>query len=43
MLEVKGIQNGIVIDHIKAGNGLKIFNKLLSEHIDTTSISIFSG
>lgn len=34
MLEVKGIQNGIVIDHIKAGNGLKIFNKLLSETIE---------
>ena len=28
MLEVKQIQNGIVIDHIKFGNGLKIFNKL---------------
>jgi len=28
MLEVKQIQDGIVIDHIKSGNGLKIFNKL---------------
>lgn len=28
MLEVKQIKNGIVIDHIKSGNGLKIFNKL---------------
>lgn len=28
MLEVKQIFNGIVIDHIKSGNGLKIFNKL---------------
>ncbi|SKC85795.1 aspartate carbamoyltransferase regulatory subunit [Maledivibacter halophilus] len=28
MLEVKQIENGIVIDHIKSGNGLKIFNKL---------------
>lgn len=28
MLEVRMIENGIVIDHIKAGNGLKIFNKL---------------
>ncbi|WP_432405067.1 aspartate carbamoyltransferase regulatory subunit [Wukongibacter sp. M2B1] len=28
MLEVKQIHNGIVIDHIKSGNGLKIFNKL---------------
>ncbi|MBE0449968.1 MAG: aspartate carbamoyltransferase regulatory subunit [Clostridia bacterium] len=30
MLEVKGIENGIVIDHMKAGNGLKIFNLLFS-------------
>ncbi len=28
MLEVKGIQNGIVLDHISAGKGLTIFNKL---------------
>jgi aspartate carbamoyltransferase regulatory subunit len=27
-VEVKSINNGIVIDHIKAGNGLKVFNKL---------------
>lgn len=31
MLEVKGIENGIVIDHINAGNGLKIFNLLFSD------------
>lgn len=31
MLEVKGIENGIVLDHITAGNGLKIFNLLFSE------------
>ncbi|MDN5352891.1 MAG: aspartate carbamoyltransferase regulatory subunit [Clostridiales bacterium] len=31
MLEVKGIENGIVLDHISAGNGLKIFNELFSE------------
>lgn len=30
MLEVKGIENGIVIDHIKSGNGLKVFNMLFS-------------
>lgn len=30
MLEVRGIENGIVLDHIKAGNGLIIFNKLFS-------------
>lgn len=28
MLEVRMIENGIVIDHIRAGNGIKIFNKL---------------
>lgn len=31
MLEVKGIENGIVLDHITAGNGLKIFNMLFTE------------
>ncbi len=31
MLEVKGIDNGIVIDHIKAGDGLKVFNTLFGE------------
>ena len=28
MLKVTGIQKGIVIDHIAAGNGIKIFEKL---------------
>lgn len=31
MLEVRGIATGIVIDHIKAGIGLKIFNKLFHD------------
>lgn len=31
MLEVKGIENGIVIDHMSAGNGLKVFNKLFAD------------
>lgn len=31
MLEVKSIKNGIVIDHIKAGNGLKIFSRLFTD------------
>lgn len=31
MLEVKGIENGLVIDHISAGNGLKIFNRLFAD------------
>lgn len=30
MLEVKSIKNGIVMDHIKAGNGLKIFSRLFA-------------
>lgn len=31
MLEVKGIENGVVIDHISVGNGLKIFNLLFAD------------
>ena len=34
MLEVKGIENGIVLDHITAGNGIKVFNKLFSAQTD---------
>ncbi|OJV62674.1 MAG: aspartate carbamoyltransferase regulatory subunit [Clostridiales bacterium 38-18] len=30
MLEVKGIDNGIVIDHIGSGKGIKIFNLLFA-------------
>ncbi|MCY6484430.1 aspartate carbamoyltransferase regulatory subunit [Clostridium aestuarii] len=28
MLNIDSIKNGVVIDHVKAGNGLKIFNYL---------------
>lgn len=35
MLEVTGISNGIVIDHIPAGDGLKIFNKLFDRTNET--------
>ncbi len=28
MLEITSIKNGIVIDHIEAGKGIKIFNYL---------------
>lgn len=31
MLEVKGIKNGIVLDHIRSGRGLIIFNKLFKD------------
>lgn len=34
MLEVKGIANGIVLDHIRAGLGLKVFNKIVNEKFD---------
>jgi len=34
MLEVKGIENGIVLDHITSGHGIKVFNKLFSEYTD---------
>ncbi|MEG2353059.1 MAG: aspartate carbamoyltransferase regulatory subunit [Clostridium sp.] len=34
MMEIKSIKKGIVIDHIKAGLGLKIFNYLGLEHVD---------
>ena len=28
MLEITSLKNGIVIDHVKAGNGIKIFELL---------------
>ncbi|WP_066502479.1 aspartate carbamoyltransferase regulatory subunit [Abyssisolibacter fermentans] len=34
MLTVNSIKNGIVIDHIKSGNGLKIFEKLNLTKVD---------
>ena len=34
MLEVNGIANGIVLDHMKAGLGLVVFNKLVEGKID---------
>ncbi len=42
MLEVKGIQNGIVLDHIKAGNGLKIFNKLISREVNVPVVLVMN-
>lgn len=35
MLEVKGIRNGVVLDHIKAGKGLEVFHLLKLNKIDT--------
>lgn len=37
MLEITSIKNGIVIDHIKAGNGVKIFNYL---KLDETNLNV---
>ena len=34
MLEITSLKNGIVIDHIKAGKGLKIFNLLALDNIE---------
>ena len=42
MLKVTGITQGIVIDHIKTGNGLKIFNKLRLDKLDTTVVLLMN-
>lgn len=42
MLEVKGIENGIVLDHIKAGNGLKVFNKLVDERFESPVVLVMN-
>lgn len=34
MLEITSLKNGIVIDHVKAGNGIKIFDLLELADID---------
>ncbi|MDD7306464.1 MAG: aspartate carbamoyltransferase regulatory subunit [Peptoniphilaceae bacterium] len=34
MLEITSLKNGIVIDHIKHGNGIKIFKELGLEELD---------
>lgn len=34
MLEITSLKNGIVIDHIKPGNGIKIFNQLGLENLE---------
>lgn len=34
MLNIDSIQNGIVIDHIKAGTGMKIYNLLNLDELD---------
>ncbi|AKA71757.1 MULTISPECIES: aspartate carbamoyltransferase regulatory subunit [Clostridium] len=34
MLTINSVRNGIVIDHIKAGHGIKIFNYLGLDNVD---------
>ncbi len=42
MLEVKQIKSGVVIDHISAGNGLKIFNKLKLNKTDNSVVLLMN-
>lgn len=42
MLKVPGITQGIVIDHIKTGNGLKIFNELNLHKLDTPVVLLMN-
>lgn len=42
MLKVTGITQGIVIDHITTGNGLKIFNKLRLDKLDTPVVLLMN-
>ncbi len=42
MLEVKGIENGIVLDHIKAGKGLDVFHMLNLDKVDESVVLIMN-
>jgi aspartate carbamoyltransferase regulatory subunit len=42
MLEVKGIENGVVLDHIKAGKGLEVFHLLKLNKIDTSVVLVMN-
>jgi aspartate carbamoyltransferase regulatory subunit len=42
MLKVNGIKNGIVIDHIPAGKGSKIFNKLFSKYVESPVVLLMN-
>ena len=42
MLEVKGIQNGIVLDHIKAGKGLEVFHMLNLNKVDESVVLVMN-
>lgn len=42
MLEVKGILNGVVLDHIKAGKGLEVFHMLKLNKIDAPVVLLMN-
>ncbi|MCH4890529.1 aspartate carbamoyltransferase regulatory subunit [Acidaminobacter sp. JC074] len=42
MLEVKGILNGVVLDHIKAGKGLEVFHMLGLDKIDEAVVLLMN-
>lgn len=42
MLEVKGILNGVVLDHIKAGKGLEVFHMLKLNKIDDSVVLLMN-
>lgn len=42
MLEVKGIENGVVLDHIKAGKGLEVFHMLKLNKVDTSVVLVMN-
>lgn len=42
MLKVTKISQGIVIDHIRTGNGLKIFNKLRLDKLNTPVVLLMN-
>lgn len=42
MLEVKGIENGIVLDHIKAGKGLEVFHMLKLNKVEQSVVLVMN-
>lgn len=42
MLEVKGIRNGVVLDHIKAGKGLEVFHMLKLNKVDASVVLLMN-
>ena len=42
MLEVKGILNGVVLDHIKAGKALEVYHMLQLDKIDASVVLLMN-